>query len=111
MPPRRWASPSTTTVDCELKLTRKSYAIPSVGSSGIVAPHPHAQVPSHRSPSIERVRVDVKGLVDSPGWLDGFPEVGRCQGPWRGRWTKDLLDGSTARESNSLPRGAACLRL
>src|SRR5262249_32420115 len=42
-----------------------------------IAPHAHAQVPSHRSPSVKRLRIHFKGMVGSPGWLDGFPEVGR----------------------------------
>src|SRR5947208_1945135 len=71
----------------------------------------HAQVPSHRNPSVERFRIHVEGMVDSPGWLDGFPEVGRRRGPWRGRWAKGLLGASTAGENNSLWHGAACQRL
>src|SRR5262249_13634861 len=39
-----------------------------------IAPHAHAQVPSHRSPSVKRLRIHFKGMVGSPGWLDGFPE-------------------------------------
>src|SRR6516165_6229824 len=74
-------------------------------------PQAHAQVSSHRSPSVERFRIHVKGVVGSPGWLDGFPEVGRRRGPWRGRWAKDLLDASATGESNSLRHGAACQRL
>ena len=50
-------------------------------------------------------------MVGSPGWLDGFPEVGRRRGPWRRRWAKDLLDASAAGENNSLRHGAACQRL
>ena len=42
-----------------------------------IGPHTHAQVPSHRSPSVKRLRIHFKGMVGSPGWLDGFPEVGR----------------------------------
>ena len=42
-----------------------------------IGPHAHAQVPSHRSPSVKRLRIHFKGMVGSPGWLDGFPEVGR----------------------------------
>src|SRR5215471_21111508 len=74
-------------------------------------PHIHVQVPSHRSPSVERFRIHVKGMVRSTGWLDGFPEVGRCGGPWRRRWAKGLLDASTEGENNSLRHGAACQRL
>src|SRR5215469_2554057 len=74
-------------------------------------PHAHAQVPSHRSPSVERFRIHVKGMVDSSGWLDGFPEVGCSRGPWRRRWAKDLLDASATGKNNSLRRGAACQRL
>ena len=47
-------------------------------------PHAHAQIPSYRSPSVERFRIHIKGMVGSPDWLDGFPEVGRRRGPWRG---------------------------
>src|SRR5271166_5970294 len=74
-------------------------------------PHAHAQVPSHRSPSVECFWIHVEGMVRSPGWLDGFPEVGRRRGPWRRRWAKDLLDASTEGENNSLRHGAACQRL
>src|SRR5258708_39320850 len=70
--------------------------------------HAHAQVPSHRTPSVECFRIHVKGMVGSPGWLDDFPEVGRRRGPWRGGWAKGLLDASTAGEDNSLRHGAAC---
>src|SRR5438445_8176606 len=73
--------------------------------------HAHAQVPSHRNPSVERFRIHVKGMVGSPGWLDDFPEVGRRRGPWRGRWAKDLLDASATGENNSLRHGAARQRL
>src|SRR5262245_7618655 len=73
--------------------------------------HAHAQVPSHRSTSVECFRIYVKGMVSSPGWLDDLPEVGRRRGPWRGRRTKGLLDTSTAGENNSLRHGAACQRL
>jgi hypothetical protein len=58
--------------------------------------------PSHRSPSVERFRIHVKGMERPPGWLDGFPEVGRCRSPWRRRWAKDSLDASTEGENNSL---------
>ena len=74
-------------------------------------PHAHAQVPSHRHPSIERVRIHLKSMVDSPGWLEGFPEVGCCRGPRRGRWAKDLLDDSATGESHSLRYSAARQRL
>src|ERR1700745_3810076 len=74
-------------------------------------PHAHAEIPSYRSPSVERFRIHIKGMVGSPGWLDGFPEVGRRRGPWRGRWAKDLLDASATGENNSLWHGAACQRL
>ena len=70
--------------------------------------HAHAQVPSHRSPSVERFRIHVKSMVRSTGRLDGFPEVGRRRGPWSRRWAKDLLDASTEGENNSLRNGAAC---
>src|SRR5215831_4901538 len=40
-------------------------------------PHAHAQISSYRSPSVERFRIHIKGMVGSPGWLDGFLEVGR----------------------------------
>src|SRR6185369_2211034 len=70
-----------------------------------------AQVPSHRSPSVERFRIHVKGMVGSPGWLDGVPDVGRRRGSWRWRWAKDLLDTSTAGENSLLRHGAACQRL
>src|SRR5215469_14272104 len=73
--------------------------------------HAHAQVPSHRSPSVERFRIHVKGMVGSSGWLDGFPEVGRRRGPWRGRWAKDLLDASATGKNNSLQHGGACQSL
>src|ERR1700752_5488777 len=58
-------------------------------------PHVHAQIPSHRSPSVERFRIHVEGVVRSTGWLDGFPEVGRRGSSWRRGWTKGLLDAST----------------
>jgi hypothetical protein len=74
-------------------------------------PHVHAQIPSHRNPSVERFRIHVKGMVCSTGWLDGFPEVGRRGGPWRRRWAKGLLDASTEGENGSLRHGAACQRL
>src|SRR5262249_20329887 len=74
-------------------------------------PHAYAQVPSHRSASVERLRLHIQGMVGSPGWLDGFPEVGGSRGPWRGRWAKDLLDASATGENNSLRHGAACQRL
>src|SRR6516165_3399073 len=74
-------------------------------------PHAHAQVPSHRSPSVERFRIHVKGMVCSTGWPYGFSEVGRRGGPGRGRWTKDLLDASAEGKNNSLRHGAACQRL
>ena len=73
--------------------------------------HAHAKIPSHRSPSVERFRIHVKGMVRSPGWLDGFAEVGRRRGPWRRRWAKGLLDASAEGENNSLRHGAACERL
>src|SRR5262245_2313607 len=76
-----------------------------------LATRAHAQVPSHRSPSVECFRIHVKSMVSSPGWLDDLPEVGCCRGPWRGRRTKGLLDTSTAGENNSLRHGAACQRL
>ena len=57
-------------------------------------PPAHAKIPSHWSPSVERFRIHVKGMVRSAGWLDGFPEVGRRGGPWRRRRAKDLLDAS-----------------
>src|SRR5258707_2547634 len=78
------------------------YVLPLVGPNGLSIGRSYAQVPSHRSPSVERFRIHVKGMVGSPGWLDGFPEVGRRRGPWRGRWAKDLLDASTAGENNSI---------
>ena len=71
-----------------------THSIPCIRKRSFNRPHAHAQVPSHRSPSVERFRVHVKGMVGSPGWLDGFPEVGRRRGPWRGRWAEDLLDAS-----------------
>jgi hypothetical protein len=74
-------------------------------------PHAHAQVPSHWSPSVERIRIHVKGMVRSTGWLDSFSEVGRRRGPWRRRWAKDLLDASTEGENNSVRHGATCQRL
>ena len=73
--------------------------------------HAHAKVPSHRSPSVECFRIHVEGMVGSPGWLDGFPEVGRRRGPWRRRWAKDLLGTFTAGENNTLRHGAARQRL
>src|SRR5215469_3196568 len=87
------------------------HILPLVTPSGLAAADAHAQVSSHRSPSVERFRVHVKGVVGSSGWLDGFPEVGRCRGPWRRRWAKDLLDASTTGENNSFRHGAACQKL
>src|SRR5262249_43175907 len=85
---------------------------PLVGPNGLsIAPHAHAQVPSHRSSSVERFRIHVEGMVGSTGRLDGFPEVGRRRGPWCGRWAKDLLDASATGENDSLPYGAAGQRL
>src|SRR5262249_4134933 len=95
-----------TGADCERELTRESEAnfrlgiplptrecmitfYPGIPKRSFDRPHAHAQVPSHRSPSVERLRLHVEGMVGSPGWLDGFPEVGRRRGPWRGRWAKD----------------------
>ena len=49
-------------------------------------------------------------MVRSTGGIDGFPELGRRRSPWRRRWAKDLLDGSTEGENNTLPHGAACQR-
>jgi hypothetical protein len=74
-------------------------------------PHAHAQVPPHRSPSVERFRIHFEGMVRSPGWVDGFPEVGCRRGPWHRRWAKDLLDASTEDQNNPLRRCAACQRL
>jgi hypothetical protein len=73
--------------------------------------HAHAKIPSHWSPSVERFRIHVKGMVRSPGWLDGFAEVGRRRGPWRRRWAKGLLDAAIEGENNSLRHGTACERL
>ena len=115
-------------VDCECELTREPEAdfrlgelLPTQGCTitfyhciperSCQRPHAHAQVPSHRRPSVERFRIHVEGMVGSPGWLDGFPEVGRRRGPWRGRWAKDLLDASATGKNNSLRHGAACQRL
>jgi len=58
-------------------------------------PRVHAKIPSHRSPSVERFRIHVEGVVHSTRWLDGFPEVGRRGSPWRRKWAKGLLDTST----------------
>src|SRR5215475_4499887 len=68
--------------------------------------HAHAQVPAHWSPSVERVRLHVKGVVHSKGWFADFPEVGRCRGSWRWRRAKGLLDALPG-ENNSLRHGAA----
>src|ERR1700709_642721 len=80
----------------------------AIGPNDLSIGHTHAQIPSHRSPSVERFRIYVKGMVGSPGWLDDFAEVGRRRGPWRRRWAKGLLDAYTAGENNSLRHGAAC---
>src|SRR5262249_9591095 len=69
--------------------------------------HAYAKIPSHRGPSVERVRIHVQGLVYSPCGYDCFPEVGRGRGPGRRRRTEDLLDDPTARENHSLPHGRA----
>jgi hypothetical protein len=87
------------------------YALPLGRPKRSDRPHVHAQVPSHRSPSIERLRIHVKGMVRSTGWLDGFPEVGRRGGPWRWRWATGLLDVSTEGQNDSLRHGAACRSL
>ena len=58
-------------------------------------PHAHAQILSYRESHQSNVSgIHIKGMVGSPGWVDGFPEVGRRRGPWRGRWASDLLDAS-----------------
>jgi hypothetical protein len=115
-------------VDCERELTREPLAnlrwgllLPTqecmitfaFGRSkrSFDRSHVHAQVPSHRRPSVERLRIHVKGMVRSTGWLRGFSEVGRCGGPWRRRRTKNLLEASTEGENNSLRHRAACQRL
>src|SRR5262249_43928183 len=113
-------------VDCERELTREPEANFRLGvlfqecmitfhpwypQACFDPPHAHAQIPSYRSPSVERFRIHIKGMVGSPGRLDGFPEVGRRRGPWRRRWAKDLLDGSATGENNSLWHVAACQRL
>src|SRR4029077_10779493 len=59
----------------------------------------------------DRDAAGIKYQGTLPGWLDGFPEVGRRRGPWRRRWAKDLLDAFTEDENNSLRNGAACQRL
>jgi hypothetical protein len=110
-------------VDCERELTREPEAnfrlgvllpgmyhhfypwYPSIG---------HTHMPKFLRIGVHQSnvsRIHIKGMVGSPGWLDGFPEVGRRRGPWRGRWAKDLLDASATGENNSLWHGAACQRL
>src|ERR1700723_398597 len=69
--------------------------------------HAHAQIPSHRSPSVERFRIHVEGMVHSPGWIHGFPEGGRRRGPWRGGRAKDFLAAATAEKHNPLRLDAA----
>ncbi len=54
----------------------------------------HAKIPSHRNPSVECLRIHVKGVVCSTGRLGGVPEVGRGGGPGRRRQAKGLLDAS-----------------
>jgi hypothetical protein len=54
------------------------YVLPLVGPNGLsIGGNVHDQVPSHRSASVERFRIHVKGMVHSPEWLHDFSEMGR----------------------------------
>src|SRR5215813_8922136 len=58
----------------------RDHILPLVSQNGLsIAPHAHAQVPSHRSPSVKRLRIHFKGMVGSPGWLEVFLKWGAVE--------------------------------